>query len=264
MINFDKSEIKSNLKLDNIFELLEEWGGEPEYTSAGIISATICHNRPGEGSRKLYYYENSGLFHCYTGCEEPSFDIFQLLIKVADIQENKNYDLNDAVRLIAYRFGILEELELDETEKLEDWKVLDRYDRIKDLEIKDYSVKLDEYDDSILSRLNYNVKIDPWLQEGMSQEALDAAGIGFFPGGDQITIPHFDSEGRFIGLRGRTLCKAEAERFGKYRPLIINGLQYSHPLGMNLYNLDKSKDNIKRMSKAIIFESEIRSSLLFL
>jgi hypothetical protein len=31
---------------------------------------------------------------------------------------------------------------------------------------------------------------------------------------------------------------------------------YNHPLGFSLYNLNNSKDNIKIMKKAIIFESE--------
>ena len=31
---------------------------------------------------------------------------------------------------------------------------------------------------------------------------------------------------------------------------------YNHPLGMNLYNLNNSKDNIKKLGKAIVFESE--------
>jgi hypothetical protein len=75
MINYDKSQIKEQLSLDNIFDLLTEWGGDPEYSSFGLLSTTICHNAPGEGSRKLYYYENSGLFKCYTGCDE-TFDIF--------------------------------------------------------------------------------------------------------------------------------------------------------------------------------------------
>ena len=74
MVVFDKAEIKEYLSLENLYDLLVEWGGEPEYTSFGLISSTICHNMPGQGSRKLYYYENSGLFHCYTGCEEPNFD----------------------------------------------------------------------------------------------------------------------------------------------------------------------------------------------
>lgn len=257
MINFDKKEIKEALNLENIFELLQDWGGDPEYTQFGILSATICHNPPGEGSRKLYFYENSGLFQCYTGCEEPSFDIFQLVIKVFKIQENKNYDLNDAVRFIAYKFGFNGEvIQEDEDSSLLDWKIFDRYERIENLEIKDYTVQLKEYDSKILERLNYKVKIAPWLNEGMTEEVLAAAGIGFYPGGDQITIPHFDKDGRFIGLRGRTLCQEEAERFGKYRPLKIGKQLYNHPLGMNLYNLNNSKDNIKKIGKAVIFESE--------
>ena len=122
-MKYDKAEIKKLLTIENIFELLHEWGGDPEYTDAGIISATICHNAPGEGSRKLYFYENSGLFHCYTGCADPSFDIFELTIKVASIQFNRLYDLNDAVRYVAYRFGIAGEFE-DEDEVMIEFKRL--------------------------------------------------------------------------------------------------------------------------------------------
>ena len=75
MINYDKTEIKNNLTLDNIFELLNIWGGNPEYSEFGILSETICHNEPGVGSKKLYYYSNSQLFKCYTGCDDI-FDIF--------------------------------------------------------------------------------------------------------------------------------------------------------------------------------------------
>ena len=113
-----------------------------------------------------------------------------------------------------------------------------------------------EYDKDILERFNYNVKITPWLQEGINQAALVKAKIGYYPGGDQITIPHFDKDNRFIGLRGRTLCKEEGERFGKYRPLKVNKILYNHPLGMNLYGFNWTKNNIALMKKAIIFESE--------
>ena len=257
MINFDKQEIKKQISLDQVFELLQDWGGDPQYTDYGILSATICHNLPGQGSRKLYYYNNDegGLFRCYTGCGD-SFDIFELAIRVAAIQDNKRFDLNDAVRALAYRFGIIDFVDEEEQSGLEDWKVFNRYDRIDEIEIKDYTVTLKDYDETILSRFNYKVKIQPWLDEGMTQEALDEAFIGFYPGGDQITIPHFDKEGRFVGLRGRALCQEEAERFGKYRPIKIGSQLYNHPLGMNLYNLNNSQDNIKRMEKAIVFESE--------
>ena len=104
MLIFDKAEIRSSLSIDDIFNLLNEWGGDPEYTEFGIISATICHNAPGDGSKKLFFYENSNLFRCYTGCDS-SFDIFELTIKIFEIQHNKKIDLNDAVRYIAAKQG---------------------------------------------------------------------------------------------------------------------------------------------------------------
>lgn len=259
MITFDKSEIKETLTVENIFELLVDLGGDPEYSSFGILCSTICHNPPGEGSRKLYFYDNSNLFRCYTGCDSY-FDIFELIIKVAKIQWDQEFDLNDAVRWVAQRFGISgSEVEEDEFKTLEDWKILANYDRIQDIEVKDKNIILKEYDDDILKRFNYSVRIDPWLEEGITQTALDQGMIGFYPGGDQITIPHFDKDGRFIGLRGRTLCKEEGEKYGKYRPLKVNGKLYNHPLGMNLYNFNNSKDNIKLMKKVIIFEGKRQS-----
>ena len=44
--------------------------------------------------------------------------------------------------------------------------------------------------------------------------------------------------------------------YGKYRPIKINKIMYNHPLGMNLYNINNSKNNISSTGKAIIFESE--------
>lgn len=255
MISYDKVEIREMLELDQIFDIIHEFGGDPEYTNFGIISTTICHNKPGEGSKKLYFYENSGLFRCYTGCDS-TFDIFELVQKVADIQWGKNYDLNDAVRWIAYRFGFSGSYLEDENEKLEDWKIIDRYEKNIKIDKEKQIVTLNEYDDIILSRFNYSLKLTPWLNEGISQTAIEHNNIGFYPGGDQITIPHYDQNGRFVGLRGRTLCKEEADKYGKYRPLKINGILYNHPLGFNLYNLNNSKDNIKMIEKSIVFESE--------
>jgi hypothetical protein len=63
-------------------------------------------------------------------------------------------------------------------------------------------------------------------------------------------------------LRGRTLCKEEGEIYGKYRPIKIGKDLYNHPLGMNLYNFNNSKDNIRLSKKAIVFEGE-KSCLLY-
>lgn len=262
MLVFNKDEIRENLTLDNIFELLQMWGGDPEYSVFGILSSTICHNRPGEGSRKLYYYENTKLFRCYTGCD-ASFDIFELVIKIEKIQNNQEWDFIEAVRYIAYKFGFAgQDEKADGTNDLADWKRFAAYDRIDSIELKTQNIILKEYDTSVLSKLSYNILLYPWLKEGIGQDVLNKAKIGYFLGTDQITIPHFDINNRFIGLRGRTMVQEDAERFGKYRPMIINKQQFNHPLGYNLYNLNNSKTNIKNVKTAIVFEGE-KSTLLY-
>ena len=263
MINFDKSKIREQLTLENIYDLLNDFGGDPQYTDFGILSSTICHNHPGEGSRKLYFYDNTGLFRCYTGCADPTFDPFQLVIKVFQIQYDKDIDLNDAVRYVAAKFGIAGDYVLEEDEYAEDWKIFDSYSRIQEVESKDYHAELKEYNTTILDNLNYNLILAPWLNEGMTQEVLDYAQIGYYPGADQITIPHFDANGRFVGLRGRSMAQDDVERWGKYRPIKIMREMYNHPLGMNLYGINWAKDNIGQFGKAIIFESE-KSVLLYM
>lgn len=253
MIDYNKDEIKESLELEDIFELLIEFGGDPYYSGEGtIVSKTICHHhREDDASHKLYYYQNSRMFQCWTAC--GGFDVFELVIKVKKLQENEDYDLNRAVRWVANRFGILGQ-NVEDKSDLEDWAVFSRYEDIEPKKIA--VIDLPKYDDKILDKFNYRLKLSPWLNDGIGQEAIDNHRIGFFPGGDQITIPHYDMEGNLVGIRGRTLCKEEAERFGKYRPLVVNKILYTHPLGGNLYNLNNSKENIKRMGKAIVFESE--------
>ena len=83
--------------------MLEMWGAEPEYTDKGIVAHTICHNAIGHGSRKLYYYDSTRLFVCYSNC--GTFDIFDLCIKVKKIQDGVDWELYDAMAFIADYFG---------------------------------------------------------------------------------------------------------------------------------------------------------------
>ena len=84
--------------------------------------------------QKLYLYNNSRLFYCYTGCD--NFDLYELIIKVHKIQKDIDMVLNDAVRYVAYRFGYLIESEyVDlEVETSEDWRVLENYKRIQSID----------------------------------------------------------------------------------------------------------------------------------
>lgn len=256
MTMYNLQEIKSKLTTEQIFELLTNYGGNPTYSGDNIISETICHNAPGDGSPKLYYYANTNLFRCWTGCEEPLFDIFELTRKVFSIQKGIDLPLHKSVQYVAEYFGFskenLSEEFFYETADMKKFKEYEkRHDKLKTIG-KEIIYK--PYDISILNKLSYP-RIKVWEDEGISKEVIKECGIGYYAGDMQITIPHYDYSGNFIGLRGRALIE-EDYIYGKYRPIKINGLLYTHALGGNLYNLDKSKDNITSSRLAIVFESE--------
>lgn len=260
--SYNKDEIKENLSLDDIELILTEFNAEPIRKNGIIIAQTICHNHTGEGSHKLYYYQNTGLFHCYTGCAEPTFDIFELTRKVMSREhpkprEDSEWNLPEAIDYIARKFGyspnaIVEENELSIKEDLTLFK---NYDRIKNIDIETQKIELKEYEGYFLKNLPHP-RLIGWEQEGIKKEIMDSHNICYNPKSQGIVIPHYDINGRLIGIRERTLIQEQAENYGKYMPARISGKMYNHPLGFNLYNLNWSKDNISRMKKAFVFESE--------
>ena len=82
------NQIKNSLTIEQIFHFLETQEAEPCIKDNIIISKTICHNHKGEGSHKLYYYDNTKLFKCYTDCDD-TFDIFELVIKIKTREKEK-------------------------------------------------------------------------------------------------------------------------------------------------------------------------------
>ena len=63
---------------------------------------------------------------------------------------------------------------------------------------------------------------------------MDKFQIKFLLSQNKIVIPHFDINGRLVGIRGRALEKKEIEESGKYRPIQIGSVLYAHPLQFNL------------------------------
>lgn len=251
----DKDEIKNRLTDEMIFDIVCDFGGEPKLTSQGFVSATICHNHPGEGSHKLYYYNNTKLFRCYTECD-ASFDIFDLICKVMNLRaQNKTYGLYYAIKWVCKRFNFT--VQTDDEEffaPLDEWKTIERNSKIQSVDLND-NIELPEYDATILKYLPAPI-IAPWVKEGITIDTLRRNNIKYYPPDEQIVIPHYDVNNRLVGIRGRALGQLEGEIYGKYRPLCIGNKYYNHPLGLNLYNLNNSKTNIQKIKKVIIVEGE--------
>lgn len=252
-MSYSKEDVKEQLTIDDICALLEEFDAEPELVGDHIIARTICHNTEGEGSRKLYYYENTQLFNCYTHC--GAFDVFELVQKVKHID-----DLNDSVYWIVNFFNLQNYIE-DANEidyNNEDWKVLKAYERINNIEVNDEYIQLPQYDLDVI-KYYPRVKIESW--PNISKEVCDFAGIRYDPLHSNILIPHFDYNSRCVGIRQRTLVK-EQEKFGKYRPWKHGKQLYNHALAFNLYGINWAKDRIRDIETAIIVEGE-KSALAY-
>ncbi len=244
--------IKNNLTIEQVKDLLYMVGGNPILKNDIIISQTICH---GGNSHKLYYYNNTKLFKCYTECPEESFDIYELIIKIKKIN-NEEINLYQAINYIISFFNLIISTNnfLQNDKELSEWAILNKYEANNFIEKQEKIVEYKFFNDKILKNLP-KPKIPMWLDEGISQAAMDNAEISFDPVNWGIVIPHRDPAGNLIGIRERTLIKEE-EANGKYKPAILNYQMYNHALGFNLYNLNNSKDNIRIIKKAIIFEGE--------
>ena len=249
--------LKNSLTIEQIKDLVFALGGDPIEKGELLMCRTICH---GGESHKLYYYDNTKLFRCYTECSDI-FDIYDLIIKNQQMQ-GKEMTLYQAIQFVANFFGIAISANnfTNDNDEPSDWQILNNYAKSQAQEKEERKVEFKFYDDKILKYLPHP-KIVPWLKEGISQEAMDNCGIAFDPVLWGIVIPHYDINGKLVGIRERTLIK-EDEANGKYKPAILNYQMYNHPLGFNLYNLNNSKNNIRKYKKAIVFEGE-KSCLLY-
>ena len=260
--------IKNNLTINQIYDFLADVGGEPQMRGDIIISRTICHNPPGQGSFKLYYYDNTKLFKCFTQCND-TFDIFELTLKIKRlageqivywskdaVQASRPWDLPDAVRYVAIYYGLEapEEKFFEKHTELQDWQFLSKLEAKKLQKNRNQIVSLKVFDDSFLKNM-IQPRIIPWEKEDITPEIMKIHNICYDPKNQGIVIPHYDINNNLIGVRERTLVK-ENEIYGKYIPATINGKMYNHPLSFNLYNINISKNNIRNIKKAIVYEGE--------
>ena len=262
---YDKDEIKQNITIEQMIDIVEALGAStPIIRSEILMIENICHNLPGESrGHKLYYYDNTKLFRCYTDCGEY-FDVFELVIKTRKIQENEDWEMFKAIIWVADFLGIapklkeFDDLDSDAFQFLKEIKALEN-------KISKFSQKREQelkiFDDTILNNMSL-IPAGSWLREGITIDTMKKYGIKYYLSEDKIVIPHRDINGNLIGIRGRTMIKEESEMFGKYMPLKIGDTMYNHPLSFALYGLYENQDNIRKAKKVFIFEGE-KSVLLY-
>lgn len=211
-----------------------------------IIFPTICHNvDANDASMKLYYYKNSHMFQCYTNCE--SMSIFKFLKQYYETR-NIEYDWYEDIYQVVINHSNFKQFDGIRTEP---------YHSLKEKYAVGAKYKqLPEYNQGVMDCFIKGYYAPEWLNDGISPKAMDRFDIRYSISQNKIVIPHYDADGRLVGIRGRALNAYEAEMFGKYMPIQIEGVWYKHPLGLNLYGLYQNQDAIKKTKICYLFESE--------
>ena len=244
-MNYDA--IKGNLSTQDIVRIIQYFYPSIDFIDKGdvIVFPTICHNLDDKiASKKLYYYDNTHLFKCYTECNDY-FDVYQLLQKMLKLR-NLPDDFNSIFHIITSQVDVI----IDKIQNLKQYQsIADRYN------VKNFQPQFKEYDKKVLD--NYaSLYPQIWIEEGISISSMKKFGIKINIPKEQIVIPHKDIDGKLIGIRVRNLNPLSVENGAKYMPAKINNIYYTHPLMYNLYGIYENRENIKKYKMAWILEGE--------
>ena len=241
----DYKELIENLTDEIVEKILDKleipWIDKGEF----LLCKTACHNTNlEEASWKLYYYKNTHIFMCYSECGAQN--IFRFI--------EHYYE----ARGIAYDWheDVLEFVRSYDRKQFTEHSITEAYRPQRDNFLqKKRRRELPIFQEGILDVFIKNYPAE-WEEEGISRKAMDKFNIRFSIGQNKIIIPHYDIDGRLVGIRGRALNEWEVENVGKYAPIHIENTWYKHPLSMNLYGLNLNRKNIREHGLCFLFESE--------
>lgn len=243
----DYKELLNNIEIEKLKTFMEELEIPLiKETNEYLLYPTACHNKDiHSASHKLYFYKDKKFFMCYTEC--GGINLFKFLEHYYEAHGIEYDWFGDILYKVYSLSGKL---------FLSAHSSLTSYDSMKDrylLPQGQYAFKT--YDDSILQMFTKWYPPE-WLEDNIAREAMDKFEILFSISHNRIIIPHRDSTGKLIGIRARLLDPWLVENVGKYLPMEIEGVWYAHPLGLNLYGLDKNARNIRETGVAFLFEGE--------
>lgn len=241
------SDIIKNLQKEDIINILHELGsGHKELNSETIAFQTICHNEPGTGKFKLVYYHESRSFHCFTECSE-TFNLIELIIRAKKIKKGEAINWLCRTLNISIGFDLPEGFELPKSDN----SFIKRFEKKE--EKKEEILK--ERDKSILQRFHH-LYHKSWLDDFITKDAMRRFGIMYDIYENRIIIPHYDIDGRLIGIKVRNLLQRLIDDGKKYMPLVYFGDLYNYPTSLNLYGIFENKEAIAKFKTVILFESE--------
>ena len=237
LASLSKKDVVSSLAIEDVERFLKSLGVETiERKGKNIlICPTICHNPIDDpGSMKLYWYQDNKIFHCYTECGD-SMSIFELYKRYMNVNNGPITD----VEAEAYVKQFAKNIEVQTVDTTHSRDSIDKEKYYQERSV----IQLNAYPQFLIDCFTHYYTVE-WLNDGITKEAMDRYNILFSISQNKIIIPHYDVNNRLIGIRGRALDEWEIENIGKYAPVKVEQTWSQHPLSLNLYGLNKTKEAI--------------------
>jgi hypothetical protein len=240
----------AKLNTSDVLRLMEHLG-VPEtmvrYGNDCLIFPTLCHNElVSNPSHKLYYYESSKRFYCYTNCKAMSiYDVIMNTYKArgTKISYSQAYVLLDSMieDRMKHGFAVIEAPAVLRTKKItENW-----------------AEQLTVYNPHVLECFTQQPKyLAPWLEEGIDYDVLCDFGVKFDMVRNRIVFPVYDHLGRLVGIKVRNFNQKDIEEHRKYMPLWHNKELYNYPKMMVAYGYYQNQKVIKKAKEVIVYEAE--------
>lgn len=251
----DRDELMELVTTEDVIGILKDLGSanpiKDRNNGNALHFSTVCH---GGDSHKLYYYKDSKFFVCYTSC--GSMSLFDLIMSVNNMTFAEAFSYICKYKNITNFDKKKKGLQKHETQN-NDLSFLKLHLYKKDKQL----VKLPSYNNYILNMFDNYMPLS-WHEEGIKDEIAELFQIKFYINQFKCIIPHFDINGNLVGIRARSFLQYQIDSGKKYIPISIEGLTYRYPMSFNLYGIYQNQNNIRKIKKAILFESE-KSVMLY-
>ena len=240
----------TKLNTSDVLRLMEQLGvpeTQVRYGNDCLIFPTICHNELiANPSHKLYYYESSKRFYCYTNCKAMS--IFEVIINA--------YKARGTKITYSHAYMILDSIIEDRTKH--GFAVIEAPAEHHTKAItENWADQLTVYNPHVLECFTQQPKyLAPWLEEGIDYDVLKEFGVRFDMVRNRMVFPVIDHLGRLVGIKVRNFNEKDIEEHRKYMPLWHNKELYNYPKMMVAYGFYQNKAIIKKSKEVIVYEAE--------
>lgn len=249
-VNFIKDVLYNLTTIDDYKSIL----GSLDIPYKGNRVKSACHNDLDTLSKagyNVYLDEDTRSFYCHSRCNCG----YNLLTFVEQVFKVRGEDKSrmECLKYICSTLSIPFNFTSNEVKPKSEYNW--RKSLLKYLSKQDKVEELTVYDESVLDVLE-PLYHQSFIDDNISIPTMEKYGIKYYRYAQQVAIPIYDDEDRFVGIHARNFRPELVDNGFKYLPLkCLNNTEYRFPTSRVLYGLNMNKNNIIKTKSVALFEA---------